>query len=199
MSNINNLTSKILSDAEERKASILASAEDEKNKILSKKIDKAKELEKEILVKANLESETKKERILSNAELKVRNNKLAAKQQIIDEVFVNSIDALNNLSKEAFLTFVKESIISMNISGDETLVLNSEGLSLVDDKFLKEINNALIEKGLLGNLTLSKEVGSFKGGFILEKNGVEINSTYEALVNSLRDELEYEVATVLFN
>ncbi|MGL5243929.1 MAG: V-type ATP synthase subunit E, partial [Sarcina sp.] len=126
-------------------------------------------------------------------------NKLAAKQQIIDEVFVHSINAFNNLSKEEFLTFVKDSILSMNIAGDETLVLNSEGSKLVNDEFIKEINNDLTKKGLLGNITLSKEIGSFKGGFILEKNGVEINSTYEALVNSLRDELEYEVAMVLFN
>ena len=52
MANINNLTSKILRDAEERKESILASAEEEKNKILSKKVAKARELEKEIIQKA---------------------------------------------------------------------------------------------------------------------------------------------------
>ena len=46
---------------------------------------------------------------------------------------------------------------------------------------------------------LSKNPGKFKGGFILENNGIEINSTYEALVSSLRDELEFEVAKVLFN
>ena len=33
----------------------------------------------------------------------------------------------------------------------------------------------------------------------LENNGIEINSTYEALVSSLRDELEFEVAKVLFS
>ena len=46
---VNNITSKILRDAEGRKESILAAAEEEKNKILSKKVASAKELETEIL------------------------------------------------------------------------------------------------------------------------------------------------------
>ena len=44
-----------------------------------------------------------------------------------------------------------------------------------------------------------KTAGIFKGGFILEKDGIEINNTFEALVSSLRDDLEFEVARVLFS
>ena len=51
---VNNITSKILRDAEGRKESILAAAEEEKNKILSKKVASAKELETEILEKAEI-------------------------------------------------------------------------------------------------------------------------------------------------
>ncbi len=61
---VNNITSKILRDAEGRKESILATAEEEKNKILSKKVASAKELEKEILEKAEIEAKSKKERVL---------------------------------------------------------------------------------------------------------------------------------------
>lgn len=196
MSNVNNLTSKILRDSEERKGNILASAEEEKNKILSKKVNKAKELEAEIITKAELEAKTKKERILSAAALKVRNNKLAAKQEVIQDVFKKSVDKLTTLSKEEFLNFVRESILALGEIGDQTLILNNEGLEVVDIAFIYELNEAL---GNNGNIKLSSEAGEFKGGFILEKNGIEINNTYEALVSSLRDELEFEVARVLFN
>lgn len=196
MSNVNNLTSKILRDSEERKGNILASAEEEKNKILSKKVNKAKELEAEIITKAELEAKTKKERILSAAALKVRNNKLAAKQEVIHDVFKKSIDKLTTLSKEEFLNFVRESILALGEIGDQTLILNNEGLEVIDIAFIYELNEAL---GNNGNIKLSSEAGEFKGGFILEKNGIEINNTYEALVSSLRDELEFEVARVLFN
>lgn len=196
MANVNNLTSKILRDAEEIKESILASAEEDKNKILSKKIAKAKELEKEIIQKAELEAKSKKERILSSASLKVRNNKLSAKQEVIKEVFENSIDMLATISGDDFLRFIKNSILSLGEIGEQTLILNKEGMELVDLTFIYDLNQALGDKG---NIKLSPNTGNFKGGFILESNGIEINNTYEALVSSLKDELEFEVARVLFN
>lgn len=194
MSNVKNMTSKILKDAEAGKENILAAAEEEKNKILSKKVSSANEIAQEILEKAEVEAKSKKERVISSAKLKVRNNKLAAKQEIIDEVFEKSIDKLTKLSKEDFLNFVKNAIFSMNLSGKQTLILNEEGLKFVDEAFIDELN-----KNVDAQIILGETAGNFKGGFILENNGIEINSTYEALVSSLRDELEFEVAKVLFN
>lgn len=194
MSNVKNVTSKILKDAEAGKENILAAAEEEKNKILSKKASAANEIAQEILQKAEADAKSKKERVISSAKLKVRNNKLAAKQEIIDEVFEKSINKLTELSKEQFLNFVKNSILSMNLTGKQTLILNETGLKFVDDSFIEELN-----KEAKATIALSKIAGNFKGGFILENNGIEINSTYEALVSSLRDELEFEVAKVLFN
>ena len=194
MSNVKNMTSKILKDAEAGKENILAAAEEEKNKIISKKVSSANEIAQEILEKAEVEAKSKKERVISSAKLKVRNNKLAAKQEIIDEVFEKSIDELTKLSKEDFLNFVKNTIVSMNLSGKQNLILNEEGLKFVDAAFIDELN-----KSVNAQITLSETAGNFKGGFILENNGIEINSTYEALVSSLRDELEFEVAKVLFN
>lgn len=196
MANINNLTSKILRDAEERKENILASAEEEKNKILSKKIAKAKELEKEIINKAEVEAKSRKERIISSASLKVRNNKLSAKQEVIKEVFEKSIDVLSSISGDDFLRFIKNSVLSLGVIGEQNLILNKEGMELVDLTFIYDLNQALGDKG---NIKLSPNAGNFKGGFILERNGIEINNTYEALVGSLKDELEFEVASVLFD
>ena len=188
MSNVKNITSKILKDAEAGKENILAAAEEEKNKILSKKASAANEIAQEILQKAEADAKSKKERVISSAKLKVRNNKLAAKQEIIDEVFEKSINKLTELSKEQFLNFVKNSILSMNLTGKQTLILNETGLKFVDDSFIDELN-----KEAKATIALSKTAGNFKGGFILENNGIEINSTYEALVSSLRDELEERV------
>lgn len=196
MANINNLTSKIFRDAEERKESILASAEEEKNKILSKKVAKAKELEKEIIEKAEAEAKNKKERIISSASLKVRNDKLSAKQEVIKVVFDKSVDVLASITGDDFLRFIKNSILSLGKIGEQNLILNKAGMELVDLTFIYDLNQAL---GDNGNIKLSPNIGNFKGGFVLEKNGIEINNTYEALVSSLKDELEFEVANVLFN
>lgn len=199
MANVSNLTSKILKDAEERKESILAAAEDEKAKILEKKNNAAKSLEATMIEKAKSEAQTAKERVISGAELKARNEKLKAKQAVIQEVFKTSVDELCKLNNEEFVTFVKESILSLGIAGDEKLILNEEGKKVITEALVKEINAELASKGKKGELTISSETGNFRGGFILEKNGIEINNTFEALVSSVKEELEFEVARELFN
>ncbi len=70
---------------------------------------------------------------------------------------------------------------------------------LITEAFVNEINSELTQKGKLGKLSLSDEIRDFKAGFILEKNGIEINNSFEALISSMKDELEYEVARLLFN
>jgi len=198
MANVSNLTSKILKDAEERKDSILAAAEDEKANILEKKNNSAKSLEATMLDKAKIEAQARKERVVSGALLKARNEKLKAKQAMIKEVFEKSIQELCNLSKDEFIAFVKNSILSLDVIGDEKLILNEEGKRIVNEDLIKEINMELALKGKKGEVTINSETRNFNGGFILERQGIEINNTFKALVNSLKDELEFQVARELF-
>lgn len=199
MSNLNNITSKILKDAEERKESILAEAEETKKKIVSRSADRANQDSKEMIAKAKSEAESKKERVISGAKLKARNNKLFAKQQVIADVFNASVDSLCAISDEEFVSFVKNTILALDVQGDENLILNEAGKKLIDFKVVGEINIELQKQGKQTSIKVADEVGNFRGGFILEKNGLEINNTFEALVEQSREELEYEVANVLFN
>ena len=198
MSDVKNLTSKILKDAEERKESILNAANEERAKIIAKKEAAAKMEEASMLEKAKIEAKTRQERIVSSAELKARNEKLKAKQEVIDSVFEKSINELCSMSDEDLKNFIKNMIINSDITGDENIILNEKGKSVVDNSLLNTINSELKEKGKKGELTISDEVRNFRGGFILEKDGIEINNTFEDLVNSSRDDLEFEVAQVLF-
>ncbi len=198
MSDVKNLTSKILKDAEERKESILNAANEERAKIIAKKEAAAKMEEASMLEKAKIEAKTRQERIVSSAELKARNEKLKAKQEVIDSVFEKSINELCSMSDEDLKNFIKNMIINSDITGDENIILNEKGKSVVDNSLLNTINSELKEKGKKGELTISDEVRTFRGGFILEKDGIEINNTFEDLVNSSRDDLEFEVAQVLF-
>lgn len=224
MSNLNNIINKILEDAKIKSEEIIKNAHEEEEKVISKKIQEAENLEKEILDRASRESATKKDRIISNSVLKVRNQKLEAKQSVIDKVFNKAIEDLSNMPLETFHEYLIEKIKSMDIDGDETLILSNDYLkNILDNKsktsqsnfvemvkeklhleenqpeIIRNINAELISQGKKGNIKLSAEGRNFKGGFILEKNGVEINNTFEALVRSLRDELEYDIAKVLFN
>ena len=196
MSNINNLTSKIIKDAEDKKEVIIQTAEKEKIRILSKKQVEASTAEKIIIEKAEREAVSRKERIISGAKLQARNEKLEAKQEVIREIFESSIESLCNLSKDDFKEFVKESILNSDIVGEQNIILNESSNKIINKTFLAVINKEL---GAKASVILSEETRNFKGGFILEKDGIEINNTFEALVNSLKDDLSIDVAIMLFN
>ena len=196
MSNLNNLTSKILQDAEAKKAVILSDAENEINKILSKKQQEASSVEKTMLEKAEIEAASRKERIISGAQLHARNEKLEAKQKVISEVFETSVKELSNCSGDDLKGFVKEVILNTEIEGEQNLILNAEGKKVIDDAFVAEINKALDKKAVI---KIDENTRDFRGGFILEKDGIEINNTFEALVSSIKDDLSLEVARVLFS
>lgn len=198
MSDINNIVNKILEDAKLEKEQILSNAESEKAKIIDSKTLEAKEIEKNIIEKSKEEGTSRKERIISNAKLQVRNRKLEAKQQIIEEVFKNAVEKLADLPEQDFLNYIENRILSLDITGEENLILNANGKKIVNKEFVQNINEKLKAKGKQLKISISNETRDFKGGFILEKNGIEINNTFEALVNSIKEQLEYEVASVLF-
>ncbi|WP_426349597.1 V-type ATP synthase subunit E [Alloiococcus sp. CFN-8] len=224
MSNLENIKNRILEDARTASEEILRAAREEKQQLIDSRVSEARELEKQQLERAKRESATKKERIISSAQLKVRNRKLSAKQEVIDGVFQRAITVLNSMEKESFEEYLVNKIKSLDISGEENLILSKDFISKFeeeDDKdassniflkmvkekinnttgterLIKKINHELKRAGKNGEISINKEPGSFQGGFILERNGVQINNTFEALVNSMRDELEYEIAKILF-
>lgn len=198
MSSINNLTSKIIEDANNTAKGLIEEAKNMEKKFINEKIAKAEEEKKIMISKAEAEAKTRAERIISNAQLQVRNMKLGVKGEVLDNTFNTTLEKLNQISKEEFFKFMKNSILSIDIDGDEEVILGDNN-NIVTPEFINELNNALIALGKKGELKLSSEKRDIQGGYILAKNGIEINNTFEALIMSLRDELEAEVINALFN
>lgn len=198
MSNLDNLTSKIIKDAEVKKIEILNEASIKADEIVKKKIEEANKKASSILEKAEIENKTIKERIISKTDLEVRNKKLFAKQQVIEKVFEEAKKRLKSMNSNEFDKFVKNSIMSLNIDGDEEIIINVLDREKLSDKFLVELNKLLIANGKLGKLKFNVKTHEIDGGFIISKNGIEINNSFEELVNTLKYELEYEVGKILF-
>ena len=199
MANLDNLISKILEDANNKAKEIIDEAKKREARIIEDSINKAEEEKEEIINKSHLESSSRKERVISNAKLEARNNKLRTKQQLIDDVFTRAEQVLEEISQEEYNEFVKNCILSMDINGDEEIIVSSNYKNVIGADLLNLINGGLKTKGKVGELKISSQNRDIKGGFILYKNGVEINCTFEALVFSLRDELEDKILGVLFN
>ena len=126
MSNLDNLTSKIISDAEVKKKEILNEANAKAEAMIKNKIEEANKKASSILQKAQLESTTIKERVASKTELEIRNKKLAAKQEVIDKVFEKAKVRLTAMSAEKLGEFIRNSIMNLNIDGDEEIMIEED-------------------------------------------------------------------------
>jgi len=199
MSNLENLSAKIIEDASIKAETILKEANDNGKSMVDDKIKKAEVLKVQMLEKSKIEAITVKQRIISNAQLAVRNENIVAKQKMIDKVFVEALEKLVSIKDEEYLELLKNYLLSMPIVGNEEIILPGKYINLVTEEYLSEINIALIALGKIGEIKVSSEVRDIKSGFIVIKNGIEINNTFESLVNSLRDELESEIVKELFN
>lgn len=198
MADISRITKIIIEEAKEKSKEILSQAENDKTRIMEMKVKEAREIEEEIVKEAESEAVLKKDRIISNAHLQARNKKLEAKQAAIDKVFQKALEDLSNMQANQYTDFIRNSIFSLEVNGEQSLILNEKGKAFITQEFVNELNYEMLKKGIELKIILSNEIRSFRGGFILEKDGIEINNTFEALINSSRDELELEIAKVLF-
>ena len=198
MSNLENLAAKIIEDANIKAEAILKEAKDNEILLVDKKIKEAEVLKHQMLEKTKIEAITVTKRIISNSQLTVRNEKLVAMQKMIDKVFACALEKLLAMNDKEYLELIKRYLLSMPIEGNEEIILPGKYKSLISDEYLSEINASLKTTGKIGELKLSSDARDIKSGFIVLKDGIEVNNTFESLVNSLRDEIEPEIVKELF-
>lgn len=117
---------------------------------------------------------------------------------MISKVFEKAVERLNSLSTLEYKEYILRALDSLDLEGTEILIINKKDEDVINNKFLLDLNNKLISLGKKGKISILTN-GNFDRGFILDRNGIQINNTFESLVKSLRSELELEVTKVLFN
>ncbi len=198
MEGIAKIKATILEEAQEEKQKLLENARVQAQDIRAKYKNKAEEILNDILEKANRAAEEKKRRILSMAQLENRKALLQAKQQIIDEVFEKAKAKLKNMSDEDYRNLIAEMLLKSVVTGNEEVVISEDDKNRITPDFIKKINEKLKSMGKQGNLRISETPGKMIGGLILKSEDMEINCTFDSLINMEREELETEIAKILF-
>lgn len=183
MSNLDNLTQKILDDAKNRASEIVKGAEKRNDSLINHRVKEANERKEKILEKAETEAEMLKDRVISSAELKVRDEKLSAKQEVMDAVFQKAKDRLSDLDQKEYIEFVEASLRDIDTEGKPSLLVQKEKAQQ-----LKELSDKVV-------LVDDESVDS---GFILKYGDIIYNYTFDALVDEIREDLEGEIAQQLF-
>ncbi len=193
-----NITAKILDDAKKNAEEIVSEAEAKLKSILENAREEAREIGEKL--EKETEELVRKEtaRILSLAEMEEKKKILQEKIKILEETFHQALDHFQAKSEKEYERIMRGLLIKSVNHGDEEVVVAKSDSDKLDQKFLDSVNEELRKVGKAGDLELAMKPGDFNSGLLLRKNRVETWCSFEVLLEILRDDLEIEIAKLLF-
>ena len=180
MAELNKLTDRILDEAKEQAAEIIKAAEEKVERINQNSKKQADQKYEAIVEKGVLEAAGLKERLRSNANLRARDNELKVKQQTIQKVFEAALEDMRNLGDEDLVAYIQK---NAGFSEGSVLIVPQGKQDLVRGRFPQ------------ANVSDERFTES---GFIEITGGIEKNFTFDTQIEYIKDEVQGEIAKVLF-
>ena len=134
------------------------------------------------------------EHLNGSSQLACRQRVLAAKQQLIDEAFARTAQALIALPQAEYVDLLA-SLAAENGSGDEELLLSKADRDAVGAAVVEAAN----AKKPGAAFRLSEETRDTGGGLVLRRGRVELNCSFTEKLRQLRQEESSAVAQLLFD
>nr|WP_312576508.1 V-type ATP synthase subunit E family protein [Sedimentibacter sp.] len=190
---IENITQKILSEANSNAENSIKAAETQSLEIINKAKEEASEIIDELAEKANVEIDTIKSRKISAGKMQERKMMLAARQEVVKKSFDIALEKLSTMPEDKYIKYLVGEILNIpNCEGE--ILLNELDNKNIGEKLVKAVNEKLkAEKVVLSNHTIQT-----KGGFVLRNGDIEVNNTFEMILGSMKESLTFEVANALF-
>ena len=180
---------KIVRDAEKEAERIAEEGRREAASIVADYERRAEIDKAEMLDRAALEAAALKERLISAAELAVRDKKLAAKQQLIDRVLAAAKQQLSDMDDLQYTAFLSKQLNGIALpEGDGVVEI------VVPSRYREKLN----VKSIHPRLCVSQSNRRINDGFALVFPDFESNCALEALISARRDELEKIAMEMLF-
>ncbi|MDP2856397.1 MAG: V-type ATP synthase subunit E [Bacillota bacterium] len=195
---LSNIIERINGQAAEEAASIRADAAQKAEQARNAARVQASALLAEARDKGAASAESHRRRLVTLASLDLRKQVGYARQQAMDQAFATALERIQKMDDAVYLPLLKDLIVSAAETGDELIVLSPGDRGRVTAGFLSDVNDAVRAAGKSGNLCLSDETRPFSGGVVLVGKNVELNCTFESTLKLIRDDIEPEVASILF-
>lgn len=190
------VTEKILADAKAEAENIKKQADEREAAEQAKLDEQLKEYKKQTKTLAQKAARDKKLHLLAAARMDIAKEFLAEKRKILDDVFTQARDGLQNLPDDDYRKLCSQLMLAAVETGDEEVIIDKNE-TRIDHEFIKEINRKL-GPGFKGNLRLANEKQDLGGGFILKRGKIKNNVSLDVLLAQARKELEIELAKKLF-
>ncbi len=163
--------------------------QDRVSEILKEARGKATSIKEKILKAASFEAQRRRDHILTTANLEARRIVLEEKERLIGEAYGKALAKLKRLGKKPYQELIKRMLFKVAKNGPGEVIISKEDRKRITPSFIEGINK---------EFKISKEERGISGGFILKREKIEINSSFESLLRSKREELELRLVKILF-
>lgn len=195
MADITKLTSKIINEAQKKQNHLVAEAEEElaqnlqikKQQLEKEKEQHLKRYEKELQRELSLK--------VSDLHVKMRNQVLAAKQGVLDELFTAAKQELQQISAADFADFVLRKLQQAPFTGEVELIFGEQTRALVTPEMLANWAQAVADKMILKK---SEQTIPNRSGVVFKQAEIELNYLFEALLDAKEETLSYQLLDLIF-
>ena len=187
----------ISKEVEAQRDEILKDAREKREAMLEQARETARKEAQALEQRGQDDARARHERIVTLARLESRKRLLAAKQKVMESAFSEALRSLADLPRPQYLELLKGMLLA-SASGTEEVILSRRDRDALGEELVREGNRTLEAASRPGQLRLSAETREITGGFILAGDRVEVNMSFDSALGRVREELEPEVAAVLF-
>lgn len=195
---INKLVARIVRDAREQVDRIADEAQKKREEILAEADEEARALYDGSTGAALRAAEEDKKQKVTVAGLEARKELLAEKQALIREAFEKALETVEQRPADEYLALMAEMLASAAAEGAGEVLLSPRDRERMGESVVAAANRILGDGGRKAGLKLSPDTQRMRAGFTLRFEGVELNNSLDALVESRREELERKVVEILF-
>ncbi|MBU2590982.1 MAG: V-type ATP synthase subunit E family protein [Nitrospinota bacterium] len=195
---LKDIIDKIRKDTADQVSNIRSDAQKEADKLLKEAEERGSKEADAILKKGKADAAHRLHRMEQVASVQARKGLLATKQEVMGEVFATALERLSNIPDKEYAELLKKMVVDAAVTGDEEVLLHASDVTRLGKGWITAVNSALTGTGKKGGLKFSSDNLEEKGGFVLKRGKVKINSTFVSLLKSCRDRLEPKIAKVLF-
>lgn len=194
MNGIEKIAQRIDAETQAEIEQVLSHAKAEAEKITEKYRAQAEAEAADLRAKNERAAAEREERLVSAAQMESRKTALAAKQELVEQVYSKALDKLCGLPDQKYTEIVAALLAQAAPSGRGEVFLAPDVRKRMGAEIIKKANELLKD----GQLTLSEETRDIRGGFILRDEKIEVNGTFETLVRLQKAETAGTVAKKLF-
>lgn len=161
--------------------------------------EKVKELDADFDAKSKKANEEMDEQVAANsakilnkmtthAKMEAKNKLLKAKRELLTEIFDAALTKL--VSADNYKEMITNLLKHSKLNEEDVEVVSAKGKE-------EETRSALSASG--ANYRMSEKTADIKGGFILKSEKIEIDNSFESILNKqLKEDLELEIARSIF-